>query len=146
MLSQTQIKNARMTLDNKVSDYMLPVDGRMLAQDASVGDAATKFLSPETNIIFVVDDENHRQLKGIVTRSDMRQAQRKALSTTEKILDYASRRVVLLRDESLIGDAVKVFYGNNPMHLKVDYIPIVDASNVLKGYLDATGLLPRITQ
>lgn len=146
MLSQSQIKNARGILENKVSDYMLPPDGRMLTENASVGDAATKFLSPQTNVLFVVDNEDHRQLKGIVTRSDMRQAQRKALSSTEKMLDYASRRVVLLRDESVIGDAVKVFSGNNPMHQTVDYIPIVDASNVLKGYLDSIGLLPRITQ
>jgi CBS domain-containing protein len=145
MISELLLKNAERHLGAEVKSYMAPVDRLLIREEASFGEALGRFSNP-IDVLFVVDDESSRKLKGILTRSDAKAAQLRDVKLNDKVMTAATKRVILLRETNTIDEAVRVFSGNNPLGIAVDFIPICSPSNEVIGYLSAADLLQKIVQ
>lgn len=143
MISQYLLKNAEHHLNASVMSYALPIDRLLIRESATFGEALAEFTNP-IDVVFVVDDLASRKLKGLLTRSDAKAAQLRDVSLSESVMSVGVKHVVILRDNNTVNDAVRVFSGNNPLGIPIDFIPICRTDNVIVGYLAAGDLLKRI--
>jgi predicted transcriptional regulator len=142
MLTDFMVKAASRYFDVPIASFMSSPEV-VLQETDTFQDALKSFLRSDIKVVFVIDEPVERHLKGILTRADV-EASANTYDPAAKLVDIARKQIVVLRSNNTVGDAVKVFAGQNPVSRPVTVIPIVDDSKRLVGYLDNERLFKEI--
>lgn len=144
VVSEIAIRAASRYFDIPISEFLQPALS-LLSHDSTYADAIRFFLDPTIHTVFIVDTPMGKHLIGLISRSDMISLEPSFRNTPPAtISEFMQTDVVVLRPNNTVGDALKVFSGQNPLHRRIRQVPIVDPDTRLLGYVDSDSLIRRI--
>ena len=146
MLSTRAVESASRHFDLPLSSYIKPAVPR-LSKDNVYRDVVREFLNATTQLVFVTVYATDRRLWGIISREDVTALE---LANSQRPMDtplalLVNQKIIVLRTTNNVGDAVRVFAGDNPMGRPISRVPVLDEDGILVGYVDSADVIGQIT-